>query len=150
MEIRNATPQDIPVLRELEQNVIEAERPFNDAIKPEDAVYYDLEHLIASPDSQLLVIENEGQIVATGYIQIRSSKPSLSHAQHGYLGFMYVTPQMRGRGLNKQVMDALVGWGQSKHVRDFYLDVYAGNSAAIKAYEKAGFASSLIEMKLSP
>jgi RimJ/RimL family protein N-acetyltransferase len=34
-------------------------------------------------------------------------------------------------------------------VTDFYLDVYADNPSAIRAYEKLGFKPNLVEMKMS-
>ncbi len=148
MQIRQATLSDVNALLALEQAVVDAERPFNSAIKAQGARYYDIPALITDDDSYLLVAEDNGAIVATGYVQIRQSKPSLEHKVHGYLGFMYVAPAYRGMGLNKQIIDALMAWAESKQVFDFYLDVYADNRAAINAYEKVGFQSSMLEMKL--
>ena len=148
MQFRQATLSDVNVLLALEQAVVDAERPFNSAIKVQGARYYDIPALITDDDSHLLVAEDNGAIVATGYVQIRQSKPSLEHNVHGYLGFMYVAPAYRGMGLNKEIIDTLMAWAESKQVFDFYLDVYADNRAAINAYEKVGFQSSMLEMKL--
>ena len=148
MQFRQATLSDVNVLLALEQAVVDAERPFNSAIKVQGARYYDIPALITDDDSHLLVAEDNGAIVATGYVQIRQSKPSLEHNVHGYLGFMYVAPAYRGMGLNKQIIDTLMAWAESKQVFDFYLDVYAENRAAINAYEKVGFQPSMLEMKL--
>ena len=148
MQIRQATLSDVNALLALEQAVVDAERPFNSAIKAQGARYYDIPALITDDDSHLLVAEDNGAIVATGYVQIRQSKPSLEHNVHGYLGFMYVAPAYRGMGLNKQIIDTLMAWAESKQVFDFYLDVYAENRAAINAYEKVGFQPSMLEMKL--
>ncbi|GEA13243.1 GNAT family N-acetyltransferase [Alteromonas sp. KUL49] len=146
---REANLSDIDMLKTLEQCVIEAERPFNESIKTEGAFYYDLVDLITQERSAVMVGESEGKIVATGYIQIRASKPSLDHDEHGYLGFMYVKPEFRGQGINKIMLESLINWGNAKGISDFYLDVYAENASAISAYEKAGFTSSIIEMKLN-
>ena len=148
MQFRQATLSDVNVLLALEQAVVDAERPFNSAIKAQGARYYDIPALITDDDSYLLVAEDNGAIVATGYVQIRQSKPSLEHNVHGYLGFMYVAPAYRGMGFNKQIIDTLMAWAESKQVFDFYLDVYADNRAAINAYEKVGFQPSMLEMKL--
>lgn len=147
--LRQALLTEQASLLALEQKVIEAERPYNAAIKSADASYYDLGHLIADQQSCLLVAELNGTIVASGYAQIRTSKQSLQHDRHAYLGFMYVNPECRGLGINKQIIDQLIQWSKDKGVMDFYLDVYQGNQAAIRAYEKAGFVKSLVEMKLS-
>lgn len=148
MQFRQATLSDVNALLALEQAVVDAERPFNSAIKAQGARYYDIPALITDDDSHLLVAEDNGAIVATGYVQIRQSKPSLEHNVHGYLGFMYVAPAYRGMGLNKEIIDTLMAWAESKQVFDFYLDVYAENRAAINAYEKVGFQPSMLEMKL--
>ena len=61
---------------------------------------------------------------------------------------MFVKPEYRGQGVNKAVLERLLAWSKDNGVADCYLDVYAENTAAIRAYEKAGFAGSLLEMKL--
>lgn len=149
MEFREAKPEDLPRLEALEQAVVDAERPFNSEIKPKGARYYDLPELISSPDCYLLVAVAQGDIVATGYAKIRNSKASLVHEYDAYLGFMYVAPEYRGQGLNQQLMARLIDWAKNRDVHDFYLDVYADNQSAIRAYEKLGFSASLVEMKLN-
>lgn len=147
--LREATVDDFSALAALEQKVIEAERPYNSSLKERDAFYYDIENLISDPDSRLVVGEISGDIVATGYVQVRHSKPAVDHDKHGYLGFMYVAEQHRGLGLNKAILQDLVAWGQQQGVADFYLDVYVENNSAVRAYEKFGFRGSLLEMKLN-
>lgn len=149
LDFREATINDAPQLLELEQCVIEAERRYNSSLKPEFAIYYDIENLISCDSSHLLVLEVENEIIATGYVQIRGSKRSLKHEQHAYLGFMYVLPAYRGQGINSQLIKQLIEWSKLKEVYDFYLDVYSENHSAVKAYEKIGFKPSLMEMKLS-
>lgn len=146
---RTATLADKPILIELEQKVIDAERPFNHLIKPKGAAYYDLDLLLSGQESYLVVAEINEEIIGSGYAQIRVSKQSLNHARHSYLGFMYVSPQFRGRGINKKLINFLLDWSRQQSVSDVYLDVYDGNEGAVRAYEKAGFVKSLVEMKLS-
>jgi len=124
MKLRVATKTDIPTLTQLEQAVIDAERPLNSVIKKANAEYYNLEELISDSNTLLVVGEVNNQIIATGYVQLRTSKQQLKHQRHGYLGFMYVTPDKRGQGLNQQVMTHLIDWAKAKQVTDFYLDVY--------------------------
>ncbi|RYV01868.1 GNAT family N-acetyltransferase [Shewanella sp. OPT22] len=149
MIFREAKLSDLARLRELEQAVVEAERPFNSSIKEHGAIYYQLEDLITSQNSKLIVVEVNGDVIATGYGQIRDSKRSLTHENHCYLGFMYVAEDYRGNGINRQVVHELIAWSKSKGVNDFYLDVYSENTSALIAYEKAGFKPTLLEMKLN-
>jgi ribosomal protein S18 acetylase RimI-like enzyme len=149
LTLRKASIKDHSALLALEQKVIEAERPFNSTIRPEGAIYYDLEQLLTNEDSHVAVAEREGHIIATGYAQIRASKQSLKHERHTFMGFMYVSPEYRGLGINRQIITSLIGWSKEQGVQDFYLDVYIGNEAAINAYEKVGFVKSIIEMKIN-
>ena len=147
--IKKASHKDLPCLRKLEQALVDAERPFSTSIKDKDVIYYDLEKLIRSDTSYVLVAVDNGVIIGSGYVDIRQSKVYATHEQHGYLGFMYVEPEYRGKGLNKKIMDGLIVWCKGKGIDDFYLHVYQKNEPAIRAYEKMGFTPSLVEMKLN-
>jgi ribosomal protein S18 acetylase RimI-like enzyme len=50
--------------------------------------------------------------------------------------------------LNRKIIDRLIVWSIDQGVSNHYLEVYSGNSSAIRAYEKFGFKPCLIEMKL--
>jgi len=69
-------------------------------------------------------------------------------AEYDYIGFMYVVPEERGKGINKLILEALVSWARSKGITEIRIEVYAENASAIKAYQKAGFASLLTTMRL--
>ena len=148
MILREAIPADISRLLELEQCVIEFERPLNSSLKSSNTFYYDLPKMISDDDTNLIVVEDSGNIIGTGYAQIRISKECLVHEKHSYIGFMFVSPNHRGQGLAQRIMERLTEWSEEKGVKDIYMDVYAQNESAIKAYNKAGFEPCLLEMKL--
>ena len=147
--IRTAVQADLPILKEFEQGIIATERPFNDSLKSEYICYYDIGALIDGENSSVLVAEDDGVIVGSGYARIRESKAHLTHDFHVYLGFMFVASTHRGQGINQLVIQSLIRWGKTQGMQDFYLEAYADNSSALKAYEKLGFKASLIEMKLT-
>lgn len=138
---------DLPTLFEFEQGVIAAERPFDPTLKSGQIHYYDIEKMITAPDVELLVAEINNKVVGSGYARIENAKPFLQHNRHAYLGFMYIMPQWRGKGINKKILDALTNWVQQHNITELRLDVYQPNIAAIKAYEKAGFTKHMIEMR---
>jgi len=144
---RQATLQDHPILLEFEQAIIDYERAFDPTIKLEKTSYYDLTVLINSSKSEVLVVETEGKIIATGYARIEKADDCFQHKQYAHLGFMFVDPNFRGRGINKLIMDGLVAWGKEVGISEFRLEVYAENAGAIRAYEKVGFQKHLIEMR---
>jgi GNAT superfamily N-acetyltransferase len=147
--IRAAVQADLPILKEFEQGIIATERPFNDSLKSEYICYYDIGALIDGENSRVLVAEDDGVIVGSGYARIRESKAHLTHDFHVYLGFMFVASTHRGQGINQLVIQSLIRWGKTQGMQDFYLEAYADNNSALKAYEKLGFKTSLLEMKLS-
>ena len=147
--IRVATIAHVPALLRFEQGVITAERPFDITIKKmEHTRYYDLEHMIHADHIQLLVAELNREPIGCGYARIEDAKHYLQHTHHAYLGFMYVVPPHRGKGVNRLIINALFKWSQSKNIKEVRLDVYYGNTDAIKAYEKAGFVKHMLEMRV--
>lgn len=144
--IREANVDDLPSLREFEQGVIEAERPFDAGLKPDPISYYDIEQLIAAPDVRLAVAEVDGRLIGCGYARIEDAKPYLQYNRQSYLGFMFVHPDFRRRGINNLILDDLYRWTLSMGVTEVTLEVYPDNSGAVRAYEKAGFSPYLVQM----
>lgn len=146
--LRKATLKDLPILLAFEQNLIQAERPFDPTLKNGKISYYDISELITNNDSVVFVAEIDNEIVASGYAKIKADRPYLKHKHQGYLGFMFVPKQHRGKQLNKLIIDQLLKWCKSKSVFEIRLDVYDENIPALKAYEKAGFKKHLINMRM--
>lgn len=145
---RKATINDLETLRHFEQGVISAERPFDPTLKKGHINYYDLEYMFNAPHIHLIVAELNGELVGSGYARIETAKEYLQHEQHSYLGFMYVEPQYRGKGINKIIIEALKKWSLSQNIAELRLDVYYNNTSAIIAYEKVGFIKHMIEMRM--
>lgn len=144
---RPAALTDLPVLAEFLQLLVNAERPFDVTLQEGDLIYYDLKELIERDNSELLVLEMDGKLVGCGYAQIRTAKTYLRYKEYAHLGFMFVLPEYRGQGLNQRLIEGLMRWVKSKGVKEVRLEVYTENSAAVRAYEKAGFKQLLTEMR---
>ncbi|MBW8687927.1 GNAT family N-acetyltransferase [Chitinophaga rhizophila] len=146
---RSASLNDLPVLDNFLQLLVEAERPFDETIRSGHVIYYDLKSLIENENAALLVLEDNGELVGCGYALIQKAKSYLVFSQYAHLGFMYVVPAYRGRGLNQQLITELKKWALSKGISEMQLEVYEENIAAVKAYEKAGFSKLLLTMRCS-
>ena len=145
--IRPANPNDLKTLLGFEQGIILAERPFDETLKEGEIHYYDIAAMIEDEDTEVVVAEVNGNIIASGYARIEVSKLYLKHRYHAFLGFMYVHPEYRGKGINRQIVEQLAQFAKARGVTELQLDVYADNEPAIKAYEKAGFTKYLVSMR---
>lgn len=147
--LRPATLDDLETLEKFEQGVIEYERPFASNLKPDPIEYYAIEDLIENRYACFVVAEVNGRLVGSGYALIEKSKPTKIERYHAYLGFMYVVPAYRGKGINGKIIEYLMNWAKENDISEIVLDVYAENESALKAYEKIGFQPDLLNMRLN-
>ncbi len=148
MIIRRAKIEELETLLGFEQGIVTAERPLNPTLKDGEIHFYDLAKLLGSPLAAIFVAELEGDLIASGFVLEKEASDSLKHDRYAYLGFMYVKPEYRGKGVNQKVLDALLNWAKERGLTEVRLEVYSENSAAVRAYEKAGFVSHLLEMRM--
>tara|TARA_B100000767_G_scaffold275659_1_gene314110 strand:+ start:20036 stop:20503 length:468 start_codon:yes stop_codon:yes gene_type:complete len=149
IKIRKATLKDLELLKEFEQKVIRYERAFAKNLKQDPILYYDLKDYIGRLDVQVLVATLEGKPLGSGYAMIKDSDAFKTPKQFAYLGFMYVIPKQRGKGINGLIINELLKWAKEKKLVEVQLDVYAENESAINAYKKIGFKPDLLKMRLS-
>lgn len=145
---REATLNDLPILLQFEQSIIKAERPYDKTIRPDPVHYHDLKSLILNEKAVIIVAEEGGVLVGSGYALIKSARPYLDHAFYAHLGFMYTPPEYRGKGVNRLIVKALTSWADAKGLAELRLTVYSDNEAAIRAYEKSGFKKHIVEMRM--
>ena len=148
MIVRAATLNDLDTLLAFEQGIIITERPFDVTLREGHINYYDIAKMITADNVEVAVAELDSEIIGSGYARIDDSKDYLKFTQHAYLGFMYVDPKHRGKGVNQQILEYLKQWVLSKNLTELRLEVYDENLPAIKAYEKAGFSKLLVQMRM--
>jgi len=148
ISFRRATLADLPTLLQFEQGIVIAERPMNLTIKGTDVSYYDIGALIQRSDAEVVVGVYNQEIIASGYALIKQASSEFTYDKYVHLGFMYVEPNYRGRGINQLLIEQLTDWARQQNVLEIRLRVYTENEAAIRAYEKVGFESLMLEMRL--
>lgn len=146
--IRPANLGDLETLLDFEQAIIEYERPMVADMMTDKFNYYDLKELILSDNARVLVAEQSGQLVGSGYAKVKRSRNYLTDEYHSFLGFMYVDPQYRGKGINGMIVNELINWSKNRGLNIVRLTVFEENGSAIKAYQKIGFKKEVIEMRL--
>ncbi|MDY8138808.1 GNAT family N-acetyltransferase [Aquimarina sp. 2201CG5-10] len=150
MIIRPAKIEELPILLDFEQQLIEAERPMDITLITDEKIsYYDIGAYIKSDHTEVVVAEIEGEIVGSGYGQIRNRQDFFKQKQLGYIGFMFVKEEHRGKGISKKIIQHLCDWFKTKNLEEVRLTVYEKNPSAIRAYEKVGMEKHLIEMRLN-
>ena len=146
--IRQAQENEIDVLIEFEQGIVGAERPFDSTLKEGEIHYYDLLELIGSDEAEVLVAVVDDQLVGSGYAKLLDAKPYQKYEKYAYLGFMYVKPAFRGKGINKLILQRLINWAKERNISEVRLQVYDENTIAKNAYHKVGFKPNLLEMRM--
>lgn len=147
IKIRKATPEDLSILLDFEQQLIAVERPMDISLEQHKRInYYDISAYINSETAQLYVATIANEIIASGYGLIKNNETKFAYREHGYIGFIFVKEEFRGRGISKLIFKAIFDWFRTKNIKEVKLTVYEENPSAIKAYEKLGFKKNLIEM----
>ncbi|WP_109299803.1 GNAT family N-acetyltransferase [Aquimarina sp. AU474] len=150
MILRTAKIEDLPTLLDFEQKIIEAERPMDITLKQHEKIsYYSIEKYILSKQTEVVVAEINDEIIGSGYGQIRDRQDFFLQKQLGYIGFMYVKEEHRGKGVSQAIITHITNWFSTKDIEEIRLKVYEKNPRAIKAYQKTGFKKHLIEMRLN-
>ena len=145
--IRTATLADLDTLLTFEQGIISTERPFDTTLNQDPISYYDIAAMITAPHIEVVVAEIGDEIIGSGYARIDNAKPYLKHQKFAFMGFMFVKPEHRGKGVNKLVIQKLQEWCVGRGINECRLEVYHQNANAIKAYEKFGFEKLMITMR---
>ena len=148
IEIRKAKEIEINTLLDFEKSIIEVERHFDNTLKDSEIHYYDLIELINSEKAEVLVAVLNNEIVGSGYAKILPAKNYQKYNEYAYLGFMYVKPEFRGQGINRQILKKLIEWTKDKNLIEVRLQVYNENLTAKNAYLKAGFKANFLEMRM--
>ncbi|PWH84730.1 GNAT family N-acetyltransferase [Brumimicrobium oceani] len=149
IKLRLATIEDLDALEEFEQAVIQYERPFAPQLKDGPIHYYAIEDLIKNENSCFVVAEYNNQLVASGYASMEEAEPTKKERFHAYLGFMYVVPEFRGKGINGMIVQHLIDWSKKHDLSEIVIELYAENQSALQAYKKIGFHPDLLKMRLN-
>jgi len=125
--IRPALASDITAAEELERSCF-----------PDSAFSLtkrQLRYLQRRPTAVFLVAEEGEQLVGEGVALVRQHRTGSS----GRIYSLAVSPERRGCGLGRQLLERMVGAMTARGVRRIYLEVEAGNQSAEALYDRFGF-----------
>ncbi|MCV2871528.1 GNAT family N-acetyltransferase [Defluviimonas sp. WL0050] len=66
--------------------------------------------------------------------------PEADDPSRGWIGGVFVADRMRGKGVGQALIATAVADARTAGITEMWLEVRAGNVAALKVYEQAGFA----------
>ena len=140
--IRQATEGDIPRLMELlhQVNMVHHElRP--DLFRPNTTKYdeAELQQLLLDDSTPVFVYE---QVSVLGYVFVRIEQTQddrlMQDRRTLYIDDLCVDITARGQHIGRQLFDFVHRWAEQQGCQSITLNVWAGNNAAFKFYQKAG------------
>jgi GNAT superfamily N-acetyltransferase len=95
--------------------------------------------LIAHPElGGIWLIESDGE--AAGYFVLTVCFSLEFGGSFGLLDEVFVAESWRGRGFGTAAIEFAAAWCRERGMQALRLEVWTGNSGAIRLYERAGFA----------
>lgn len=145
MEYRLATKDDMELLIDLRKRLLVEEGQTVSSNIDEQLRSFFEKQLNSDQIVQWIIEEGNGAI-ATGGIQFIFFPPSYSNPTgiRGYILNMYTTPESRGRGLAKQLVERLLAEAQERNVHHIFL---ISSPMGKPLYKKIGFKENDIYME---
>ena len=152
MKIRPAQRADVPTLGKLGAMMVQMHHDLDPqrfiAPRPGTEQGYGgyLGSQLDQKDSVVLVAEEDGKVLGYAFGHVDDyDYPSL-RGPAGIVEDILVDPAHRGRGIGKQLLDALLAELTKRGVPRVVLSTAERNGVAQKLFEKAGFRRTMIEM----
>ena len=152
MEIRLAEKRDIPGMIGLLKQVGGVHHDIRPDIFRSGAQKYneeDLENLLKEEDKPIFVCEDEGFVAGYCFCQIREYAGStvLTDWKELYIDDLCVDENRRGQHIGSVLYDRAVAYAKEIGCNFLTLNVWCGNSGAMKFYENAGLTPRNITME---
>ena len=107
--------------------------------------------IIDHPDSQfVLVAEHEaGKLIGFLEVSIRPFVEDCETDHVGYLEGWYVQPEVRGRGIGRELVRIAEQWAREKGCEEMASDAEIGNDLSLSAHQALGYSetSRLIHLR---
>lgn len=131
VELRRATPEDIPAIHELIQQLAEFEREPDAVDVTLDQRYQDFEEDAFS--SFVCTLDGDVVGIALYYFRYSTWKGSFIHLED-----LIVRPEHRGNGYGRLLLEAIIFESNKKGCRRVGWEVLDWNTPAVKFYESIG------------
>lgn len=132
--IRFATPADVPVILDLVRELAIYERALDKVVATEALLHEAM--FAATPAAEALIAESDGKPV--GLALFFHNFSTWTGWRGLYLEDLYVSPEARGQGLGKALLQRLAGIAVERGCARFEWQVLTWNTPAIDFYQAMG------------
>jgi ribosomal protein S18 acetylase RimI-like enzyme len=106
---------------------------------------------LADSEAFVLLAQREGAPVGYAMVHVREGSPTWAIGERaGELETLSVLPAERGRGTGSALLEAVRGELAGRGIAEVSLLAIAGNEQAIRFYERRGFSTHALWMRVGP
>ncbi|MGQ0668248.1 MAG: GNAT family N-acetyltransferase [Actinomycetota bacterium] len=151
MKVRQATPEDLPALVALFQELDRMQRDWR-VFTPRPGFYDEVgtkyREAMETPDAVVLVSEHEGEVVGMAYGEIHT--PSrFSDERALEISGVVVRAGYRGRGVGRALLQEAGRFATERGVGWIELKTFAPNEGALSFWEGLGFTPRVVQLTSS-
>ncbi|MDE6893653.1 MAG: GNAT family N-acetyltransferase [Lachnospiraceae bacterium] len=97
--------------------------------------------IIESDKDDILIVKENHQVLGFALVQQQDTPPFNCIVPHKYAYLMdiVITPEQRGKGIGRQLINAVKSWAKSRKMEYIELGVLTQNENAVKLYESMEF-----------
>ncbi|MBB6629582.1 N-acetyltransferase [Nocardioides sp. KIGAM211] len=137
MRIRPATPEDLPSISAIyDEQVAHGIATFD--VEPPPPAYWAARLASAEPGDHVLVAEADGAVLGYAYSSSYRPRPAYARTRESSV---YLAPAAQGRGVGRQLYDALLDLLRADGVHLVVAVVAQPNPASAALHRACGFAS---------
>ena len=154
VHIRPAIPADLPAIGRLGALLVQTHHAFDpqrflEATDQTRASYARfLGTQLEQPDATVLVADDEGAVVGYVFMAIEGYDYLQLRGPAGILHDIIVTPEHRGRGTGRLLLEAALDYMKARGVPRIVLFTAAQNEAAQRLFASTGFRRTMVEMTM--
>ena len=109
----------------------------------------ELQHRCAEKHGIMLIAEDADKAVGWAFAYEQHGELFIVEPErrHGFLAEIFVSPEARGKGLGRALIEACEDWARGRGHKLLTIGVLAKNPGAIRAYQTSGYAPYAITMR---
>jgi ribosomal protein S18 acetylase RimI-like enzyme len=96
-------------------------------------------------DGRVVLIAADEGGMRLGFVHLETYVDFFTRERHGHISTLVVSPEAEGHGVGRALLAAAEAWCTGRGYRFLTLNVFNGNTAARRLYDRAGFGIDTIK-----